>query len=193
MAKALPKLENAYRDEYYFTTFYEKNDEDYDMALNEMQDGKKKNCWIWYIMPQLIRPKASYNSHYFGLTSLNEAIKYYEDKKLGPKLREILTEVYNQLTIKKVNVGKLMKMDVDVQKLESCSGLFKYVAIINKDRDFATQLQEIQNICREYNQDRDIYTTIFCMYSMQCIGLDSGPSKDKLNIAFKKMNYKICL
>ena len=61
----------------------------YEDALQEIQNGRKRKHWIWYIFPQINGLGHSYYSEYYGIKSLEEARAYLEDKRLGERLREI--------------------------------------------------------------------------------------------------------
>lgn len=61
-------------------------------ALEEIRNGRKRGHWIWYIFPQLKGLGHSYNSNYYGIANIKEAIEYLNHPILGKRLREI-TEV----------------------------------------------------------------------------------------------------
>ena len=61
----------------------------YEDALQEIQNGRKRKHWIWYIFPQINGLGHSDYSEYYGIKSLEEARAYLEDKRLGERLREI--------------------------------------------------------------------------------------------------------
>lgn len=62
---------------------------DYAKALSEMQTGKKRTHWIWYIFPQLKGLGSSANAAYYGLDGIGEAEAYLRHPILGPRLIEI--------------------------------------------------------------------------------------------------------
>ena len=53
--------------------FIEAQNDSYDQALKEIRNGRKLTHWIWYIFPQIKGLGFSYNSEYYGITSLQEA------------------------------------------------------------------------------------------------------------------------
>lgn len=65
----------------------------YDIALNEIKNGRKRSHWIWYIFPQLKGMGHSFNSEYFGLNGIAEAKAYLNHPVLGMRLREITEEL----------------------------------------------------------------------------------------------------
>ena len=58
-------------------------------ALQEIQNGRKRRHWIWYIFPQINGLGHSDYQEYYGIKSLEEARAYLDNKKLGERLREI--------------------------------------------------------------------------------------------------------
>ena len=60
----------------------------YASALAELRAGNKRGHWIWYVFPQMRGLGASYNSTYYGISSLEEARAYLAHPLLGPRLRE---------------------------------------------------------------------------------------------------------
>ena len=67
----------------------------YDLALQEIREGKKRGHWIWYIFPQIKGLGHSYNSEFFGLCGKDEAKAYLINPVLGHRLREITTALLN--------------------------------------------------------------------------------------------------
>lgn len=56
---------------------------EYETALEEIRQGRKRSHWIWYIFPQLKGLGRSYNSEYYGIASLEEAKEYLGDAVLS--------------------------------------------------------------------------------------------------------------
>ncbi len=63
--------------------------EDYQIALQEMKAGRKRNHWMWYIFPQLAGLGNSGMAQYYAIEDLEEAKAYMEDSVLGQHLIEI--------------------------------------------------------------------------------------------------------
>lgn len=61
----------------------------YEIALREIQSGKKRSHWMWFIFPQLKGLGRSLTSMYYGLNGVEEAREYLNDPILGARLREI--------------------------------------------------------------------------------------------------------
>lgn len=69
--------------------FHEASDWNYDFALKEIQQGRKRSHWIWFIFPQMRGLGFSSNSQYYGITGRTEAEAFLRDEILGSRLREI--------------------------------------------------------------------------------------------------------
>ena len=73
-----------------FIVAQEKN---YSIALEEIKKGRKQNCWMWYIFPQIQGLGDSSTSQYYAIQSIDEAVEYLNDKVLGTRLIEICNEL----------------------------------------------------------------------------------------------------
>ena len=62
--------------------------EDYEIALQELRQGRKRSHWIWYIFPQVAGLGFSPMAHRYAIHSRDEAIAYLAHELLGPRLRE---------------------------------------------------------------------------------------------------------
>ena len=66
---------------------------DYATALREIQNGRKRSHWIWYIFPQVAGLGMSSTSQYYAISGLDEARAYLRE----PTLRAHLLEISNAL------------------------------------------------------------------------------------------------
>ncbi len=60
----------------------------YPQALAELQAGRKRSHWMWFVFPQLKGLGLSAKSLFYGLESAGEARLYLDHDLLGPRLRE---------------------------------------------------------------------------------------------------------
>jgi uncharacterized protein (DUF1810 family) len=111
---------------YDLNRFLEAQKYSYEMALQEMRNGRKCGHWIWYIFPQRKGLGHSYNSKFYGLDGIEEARAYLAHPVLGQRLREITNAVLSHAGNKDINY--IMGSDIDVLKLQSCMNLFNKVA-----------------------------------------------------------------
>ena len=61
---------------------------DYAAALREIQNGRKRSHWIWYIFPQVAGLGMSSTSQYYAISGLDEARAYLREPTLRAHLRE---------------------------------------------------------------------------------------------------------
>ena len=65
----------------------------YHRALDELQAGRKRSHWMWFIFPQIAGLGMSATSRRYAITSLDEARDYLADPVLGARLRESVAAV----------------------------------------------------------------------------------------------------
>ncbi|MBA5689297.1 DUF1810 domain-containing protein [Rugamonas apoptosis] len=59
----------------------------YDTVLRELEQGRKRSHWMWFIFPQLDGLGRSETARYYALSGLGEARAYLADPVLGERLR----------------------------------------------------------------------------------------------------------
>ena len=101
--------------------FIEAQKRDYDIAFEEIKNGRKMNHWIWYIFPQIIGLGKTYISQYYAIKSLDEAKDYLDNDYL----RENLFKITRELLLRHNNKNIVDIMNIDTMKLLSCMTLFK--------------------------------------------------------------------
>lgn len=105
----------------YLNRFIEAQENNYSFALEEIKNGRKRGHWIWFIFPQLKGLGHSYNSDYYGIANIKEAIEYLNHPILGKRLREI-TEVLLSLPAGKT--AREIVGGIDARKVKSSMTLF---------------------------------------------------------------------
>lgn len=106
--------------------FLEAQAHSYDIALNEIKNGRKLGHWIWYIFPQQKGLGRSHNSEFYGLDGIEEAAAYWTHPILGPRLREICEALLKHKGTR--DIDYIMGSRIDVQKLQTSMNLFNKVA-----------------------------------------------------------------
>lgn len=96
----------------------------YPIALKELQEGRKRTHWMWYIFPQLKHLGYSYNSKFYGISGAEEVSEYLEDTILGQRLREVSNAILNLATDDAIKVFG----DIDSCKLKSSMTLFDLIS-----------------------------------------------------------------
>jgi uncharacterized protein (DUF1810 family) len=82
-------------DPYDLDRFVRAQAADYDQALSELREGKKRSHWMWYIFPQMEGLGLSPMSRQYAIKSADEARAYLDHPILGPRLQECATVVYD--------------------------------------------------------------------------------------------------
>lgn len=104
--------------------FIKAQENDYETALNEIENGHKQSHWIWYIFPQLQGLGFSSMSQYYGIKDEKEAIDYMNH----PVLRERLLEISQALLSLDCNDPVRVMGYPDNLKLQSSMTLFSIVS-----------------------------------------------------------------
>ena len=96
----------------------------YENALREITDGRKRTHWIWFIFPQLAVLGYSANAKYYGISGYDEAKAYLEHPILGARLREITMALLQHRGESAVDILG----NIDAVKVRSCMTLFDAVS-----------------------------------------------------------------
>jgi len=98
-------------------------------ALGELEGGRKRSHWIWYIFPQLAGLGQSSAATRYGLQGVEEAMAYLRDPVLRDRLVRVTTAVRAQLERQPPPaLVDVMGSEIDVLKLVSSMTLFREVA-----------------------------------------------------------------
>jgi uncharacterized protein (DUF1810 family) len=119
--------------------FIQAQDRDFEQARRELEDGRKRSHWIWYVFPQLAGLGSSLMADAYGLQGIDEATAYLRH----PVLRERLLSVMNVVRAQSVPLRTLMGSQIDALKLVSSMTLFREVARRVKDDEVAAPADEI--------------------------------------------------
>ena len=96
----------------------------YEMALHEIENGKKRGHWIWYIFPQIKGLGHSSNSEFYGISCKEEAQAYWAHPVLSERLREITQALLDCDNPRAEDIFGYP----DVKKVKSCMTLFDLVS-----------------------------------------------------------------
>jgi uncharacterized protein (DUF1810 family) len=107
--------------------FIEAQERDYEIALAEIKNGRKRNHWMWYIFPQLKGLGFSSTSQHYAIADLKEAEAYIQHPILGLRLIFISQAL---LALDNTNATQIFGSPDDM-KLRSCMTLFTAI----KDTD----------------------------------------------------------
>ncbi len=107
--------------------FTDAQQRDYETALAEIRNGRKRSHWMWYIFPQVKGLGFSSTSQLYGIKDLKEAQLYLRHPVLGVRLIAISAAL---LELETNTAGEVFGSPDDL-KLQSCMTLFAAV----KDSD----------------------------------------------------------
>lgn len=104
--------------------FVKAQEQSYGQALREIQNGRKRSHWMWYIFPQIQGLGHSPTAQYYAVRDQAEAKSYMAHPVLGSRLLEISGEL---LRLKSSNVREVLGSPDDM-KLKSSMTLFETVS-----------------------------------------------------------------
>ncbi|MEX8547303.1 MAG: DUF1810 domain-containing protein [Mucilaginibacter sp.] len=107
--------------------FLDAQKNDYQTALAEIENGKKRSHWMWYIFPQIQGLGFSETSRFYAIQDLKEAEAFLNHPILGSRLAQICEALLQQ---KSNNANQIFGSPDDV-KLKSSMTLFAAVPNAN--------------------------------------------------------------
>lgn len=129
-----------------FSRFHKAQNDNYEIALTEIKNGKKRSHWMWYVFPQLSGLGNSAIAQYYAIADLHEAKEYLKDELLRHHLIEISLEL---LKLQSNNAQDILGYPDDL-KLQSSMTLFSIAD--PKERVFRDVLNKY------YHGEMDEYT-----------------------------------
>jgi uncharacterized protein (DUF1810 family) len=113
-------------------------------ALAELERGRKRSHWIWYIFPQLAGLGQSSAAIHYGLQGVDEAIAYLRDPELRDRLLRVTAAVLAQLRRDpEPRLVDVMDSEIDALKLVSSMTLFREVARRGNDQELASKADRV--------------------------------------------------
>lgn len=105
--------------------FKDAQDRDYDTALSEIQSGRKRSHWMWYIYPQIAGLGSTDISRFYAIKDIKEATDYLMDQELGTRL----VNICKALLLLETNNALEVFGSPDNLKLKSSMTLFDAVPV----------------------------------------------------------------
>jgi uncharacterized protein (DUF1810 family) len=109
-------------DPFQLQRFVDAQDGVFDIALLELETGRKLSHWMWFIFPQLTELGRSPTSQFYGIRSLHEARAYLAHPVLGDRYRRCAEAVESWAGRK--DAAEIFG-NVDAMKLRSSLTLFE--------------------------------------------------------------------
>ncbi|NCD72552.1 DUF1810 domain-containing protein [Mucilaginibacter agri] len=100
--------------------FLDAQSNDYAAALREIQSGRKRGHWMWYIFPQIAGLGYSEMARYYAIKDYREAIDYLAH----PLLSRRLIEISQAVLVNPAKTATQILGSPDDIKLRSCMTLF---------------------------------------------------------------------
>ncbi|MGV3706418.1 MAG: DUF1810 domain-containing protein [Arcticibacter sp.] len=108
---------------YNLERFVSAQENDYESALSEITNGRKRSHWMWYIFPQIQGLGFSQTSRFYALKDLQEAEAFLDHEVLGSRLLRITSEL---LQLEESDAHQIFGSPDDL-KLKSSMTLFASV------------------------------------------------------------------
>ena len=117
-------MSNTADDPHDLNRFVSAQASDYQRALAELRNGRKRSHWIWYIFPQIDGLAFSSTSRLYAIKNIEEARAYLEHPVLGSRLLECAEAV---MAVKERSAVEIFGSPDDL-KLKSSATLFASVS-----------------------------------------------------------------
>ncbi len=119
--------------------YIEAHKREYEQALEEIKNGKKKTHWMWYIFPQIGRLGTSSTSKYYGIKNIEEAKAYIDNEYLYNHLIEICKELL------KLNTNNITEVVGYPDDYKLCSSMTLFHLTNPKEEIFKQVLDKYYN------------------------------------------------
>lgn len=103
--------------------FIDAHKRDFNTALSEIKNGRKKTHWMWYIFPQVCGLGLSPTAQFYGIKDLGEARAYLANDYLAGNMASIC----NALLTLETDDAVWVFGSIDAKKLRSSMTLFSCV------------------------------------------------------------------
>ena len=111
-------------DPYNLSRFVQAQEQTYDQALAELNAGRKRSHWMWYVFPQLDGLGSSPITKRYSIKSEAEARAYLDHPVLGQRLVDCAEAI---LRVEGKSAREILGSPDDL-KLKSCATLFARVS-----------------------------------------------------------------
>ena len=131
--------------DYNIKRFVKTQEYDYVRALTEIQNGRKRSHWMWYIYPQLKELGRSSTAQYYGIVDIEEAKEYINHPVLGVRLKEISEALLSN------GINNPYEVMGDIDRLKFCSSMTFFAEIEGYDSVFSKVIEKYYNGKKDEN------------------------------------------
>ena len=129
--------------------FTRAQEHDFDQALGELEAGRKRSHWIWYVFPQLAGLGSSPAAQTYGLQGAEEAAAYLRQSVLRDRLLSASTAVRRHLEHEPpAALRTLMGSEIDALKLVSSMTLFREIGRRASDEEIRSVADAILRVAK---------------------------------------------
>lgn len=141
---AVPKKNEEEADEHNLKRFLDAQLETtMDLAIQEINAGRKDSCWMWYVFPQVDGLSRSDKSKFYAIKSKDEAVAYLQNPTLKSNIKKACGAVHNYILLHPnqcpMDIVKQM-FRCDTVKVKSSLTFVECVSQDAELRNLATQL-----------------------------------------------------
>ncbi len=112
---------------------------DFDRALAEIEAGRKRSHWIWYVLPQIVGLGSSSTARRYAITSVAEAQAYLAEPLLGGNYRRTVAAILARMRAGQ-SLNDVFGWPDDVKTVSS---LTLFAGAAAPDDPLVTQVDEI--------------------------------------------------
>ncbi len=98
---------------------FETHQNDFDRALGEIDSGRKRSHWMWFVLPQVSGLGNSEMSTVYAISSIDEAEAFLLHPVLGTSYRKIVEAVWEQVVNRGVTIRSLFGSPDDAKLVSS--------------------------------------------------------------------------
>jgi uncharacterized protein (DUF1810 family) len=136
------------RDPFNLDRFVQAQAQVFDTALAELQAGRKRSHWMWFVFPQLRGLGHSSMAQSYGIASLAEARAFLNHPVLGARLRQCTQAV---VALEGRSLHDIFGSPDDL-KFRSCMTLFERL----EDGGDAVFTQALERCCQGCRDERTL-------------------------------------
>lgn len=125
---------------------FEARQNDFDQALGEIESGRKRSHWMWFVFPQVAGLGNSEMSRVYAIGSIGEAQSFLLHPVLGFSYRKIVDAVWEQVVNRGVTIRALFGSPDDAKLVSSLTLFAAITERLQPSPDIAAFVSEADDI-----------------------------------------------